>query len=259
MKKIYTLVAAFAMFIGAANAQCVIDANNTEFVAPSQDSFPCIEQNVAFSEAIQLSIPGTFTTPLGTVTVDTVEITDITGFPAGLSYQCNPSNCKFYGGTNGCINFSGTTTDAVGNYPLTFDGFVYYSPSIPGGLVPNPAPFSALASFGFAPSYAVDVIAQGAQCRPDPSSVGSVKQLNGTLTVMPNPTNGIFEVRLNNSEMINGDLLVIDAQGRVVYSEKVQNNGLYNTTIDITNFAKGLYSVQLRTAQGVATKPLSVN
>lgn len=259
MKKIYTLIAACAMFIGAANAQCTIDANNTEFVAPAEDSFPCIERTVAYSEAIQLSIPGAFTTPLGAVTVDSIDITDITGFPSGITYQCNPTNCKFYGGTNGCINFSGTTTDAAGNYPLAFDGMVYYSPSIPGGLVPNPAPFSALASFGFAPSYAVDVINQGDDCRPSPSGLGSVKQLNGTLTVMPNPTNGIFEVRLNNSEMINGDLLVIDATGRVVYSEKVQNNGLFNTTIDITNFAKGLYSVQLRTVQGAATKPLSVN
>jgi hypothetical protein len=256
MKKIYTLVAAFAMFIGAANAQCTIDANNTDFVAPPQDSFPCIERTVAFSEAIQLSIPGTFTTPLGAVSVDSVVITDITGFPVGISYQCNPTNCTFYGGTNACINFSGTTTDTVGNYQLTFDGTIYVN-----------TPLGAQ-SFGFdqaaqlggpSVSYAVDVINQGDECRPAPNGIGSVKQLNGTLSVMPNPTNGIFEVRLNNSEMINGDLLVIDAQGRVVYSEKVQNNGLYNTTIDITNFAKGLYSVQLRTAQGVATKPLSVN
>jgi hypothetical protein len=46
--------------------------------------------------------------------------------------------------------------------------------------------------------------------------------------------------------------------GRRVFTQKVDATGFYNTSIDLSAFAKGLYTVQVRTEKGVASKNISV-
>ncbi|HXH17870.1 MAG TPA: hypothetical protein VNJ07_02215, partial [Chitinophagales bacterium] len=59
-----------------------------------------------------------FTDPnSGTVyPIKKIKVNSITGLPAGVTYQCNPSNCTINGGSKGCILISGTPT-AAGTYP----------------------------------------------------------------------------------------------------------------------------------------------
>jgi hypothetical protein len=59
-------------------------------------------------------------TPIN-VTYQSIELTSVTGLPAGFSYSCDPPNCYFPGGGTGCINIvsSGPTINQVGLYPLT--------------------------------------------------------------------------------------------------------------------------------------------
>jgi hypothetical protein len=171
MKKLMTLfVAVFAVF--AVNAQCTIDQNNTQFLSPSDTALPCIQRSVAYDETVQMAVPATFEPIPGfTLTIDSVIINDITGFPTGVDYAINPNSGKVNGGENACIQISGTTTDAAGNYPLAFDGYIYLSgtpfpPIFDGDTV---VPLSAAQSAGL--SYSVDVIEQGASCRQTTVSV----------------------------------------------------------------------------------------
>jgi hypothetical protein len=71
---------------------------------------------------------------------------------------------------------------------------------------------------------------------------------NSATTVSPNPATDMINVSLNN---VNS-LKLVDINGRVVYSENVNNKN--NTTINMSNLAKGIYSLQVITSTGVETK-----
>lgn len=262
MKKFYAVLLVLFVASNMFAQSCVIDANNTEFVTPSQDSFPCVERSVAYTESIQLSIPGTFTTPVGDVTIDSVVITSVTGFPTGLNYACNPTTCSFPGGQNGCMNFYGTTSDPAGNYPLTFSGFFYYSPSNP--LFPSPVDFAALAAIPGAPSisYALDVIEAGAPCRPDTTPTTGINDfsssLNAAIYVSPNPNNGQFQLSINAGRAIVGNMMIVDMLGREVYSQTLDVTGQYTQAINTGKLNAGLYTLLIRTAEGSASRKIEI-
>ena len=47
----------------------------------------------------------------------------------------------------------------------------------------------------------------------------------------------------------------MDASGKLVYNERINTlNGQYNNTIDLSNNAKGVYSLQIITNNQVITK-----
>jgi hypothetical protein len=59
--------------------------------------------------------------------------------------------------------------------------------------------------------------------------------------VYPNPSDGIFYVRLNQS----ANAFILDVNGQRVYKSDAKNSASTTHTIDLTGFAKGLYFLQL--------------
>lgn len=249
-------------------ATCIIDSANTQFFSPGPDSIPCIERGVTYSQVIQIHVPQSFDVgplfgfPAGLIilTVDSMQIDSLTGFPAGLSYELNPSHGFFLGGDNGCALASGTTNDPTGNYPLSIHGTISMS-GIPGGFGFPPDTTFDLAqaqSMGGMFNLSVDVINPGEECRPASSIKDFSAELNSLLKVYPNPNNGVFTFSMNAGRRISGEINVMDVSGRKVFAQPVDVNGIYSTTIDLSRFAKGLYTLQLKTAEGFASKSISV-
>ena len=116
-KNLLALVSAVMLSVPSVFAQCVIDNNNnTDGISPT--TVPCIEQGTAYTQTVQLHVPTSVNG--GAATVDSVLVTGITGMPAGITLTLNPAApTKILGGGNGCIEIAGTTSAAVGNYPLT--------------------------------------------------------------------------------------------------------------------------------------------
>jgi hypothetical protein len=272
MKKFYSFVFALVLSAGAINAQCVIDsaAQTTTGVNPTAHDLPCIQKTVAYNQTIQGKIQESgdtvFNLPLvGAVTghfkVDSVILDSITGAPAGIIPTWNPA--VIYGGGNGCVNLAGTTTADTGLYYLTVWGTAYLRGSGSAGGQSVDTPFTRKGNLNrYSPfgNYYLVVIDQGAQCvHPTFAGINDFNSdLNSAFSVYPNPNNGVFEVKLNAGNRVNGDINVVDMTGRIVYSQKLDVMGLYNTNIDLTTFSKGLYTVQLRTAEGFASKRVSV-
>lgn len=73
--------------------------------------------SAAYGTVIQVRVFTDTMSIAGNVHVTDIEINSVAGMPAGFSYACFPSNCKFPGGGNGCIYLSGTTALA-GTYNL---------------------------------------------------------------------------------------------------------------------------------------------
>lgn len=136
MKRIFTVVlAALAMQVSVF-AQCPDGNITAPGFHPPADQFPPIERGVSYSEDLQVNIPASFDTVIFgntvTVSIDSIQVNTITGQPSGISYTCTPSDCKFNGGQAGCVNFSGITNDATGQYPLTVNITAYVTVPVLG-------------------------------------------------------------------------------------------------------------------------------
>lgn len=100
------------------------------FASPA--SLPCITQGSAYAGTISIRIPDSVdahlfdnTYPAGFyyVHIDSIALDSIVGAPAGVSLAINPGSSTYlHPGEFGCVQVSGTTTAAVGNYALGVAG-----------------------------------------------------------------------------------------------------------------------------------------
>lgn len=86
----------------------------------------------------------------------------------------------------------------------------------------------------------------------DPSLTVSENELNASVNLFPNPAVEEFTVTVDGNEATG--LTVIDLTGKVVYSSSV--NG--TITVNTSNFSAGIYTVNVATSNGTATKKLVV-
>lgn len=79
------------------------------------------------------------------------------------------------------------------------------------------------------------------------------------LNVIPNPNNGNFHIVYDVQNGKNFKVEVFNALGQVVYSETPANfTGLYNRSIDLTKYSKGLYMVRVIDGNSFAIRKVQV-
>ena len=269
MKKIYLF---FALIVAAStmNAQCTINAGQqtTPGISPSPSHLPCVVDSAPFDQTIQVQCPTTFdtianlvltTVPL-TFTVDSIELDSVINIPIGLTWSRNPA--RLPGGQNGCLEFTGTTTAAPGVYHLTWYGTAWVTPQAGGGAIPGGAGqrmvTGSLNKYGFVDYYLTVIANSGSSC-PTTGISTIDPTLNAELSVYPNPSNGVFAVKLNAGSRVSGVLNVLDVTGRTVFAQDVDLIGTQNVGVDLGHCAKGIYTVLLHTANGNAAKTISID
>jgi hypothetical protein len=80
---------------------------------------------VAYSQIVSIKVPANgadFGQPL--TTIQHIDIVSVDSLAPGLTYTCNPPNCKFPGNSNGCILVSGTPTVAW-DHKMTVHAMAY--------------------------------------------------------------------------------------------------------------------------------------
>lgn len=268
MKKFYSLIAALMFAVSFISAQCTINpgAQTTPGVNPTADNLPCIQRTIFYDQTIQAQLDTAYDTTLNIIIsipahfrVDSMRLDSVTGLPNGISWIQNPAILA--GGANGCIKLSGTTTSSAGRYYITGWGTVWTraTASAFGQNIDTPYVYNGqlnqFASYG---NYYVDVINAGAVC-VHPNGINDFSaDLNAALSVFPNPSNGVFGLKLNAGSRVNGEIVVVDINGKKVFAQQLDVVGLYSTTIDLSAYAKGIYTLQLRTSEGFASKNISI-
>ena len=229
-------------------------------VYPVASDFPCIVQTVPYDETVQGRIQSDSTTTVAgisvLVTVDSVEIDSIKGLPTGITFGLSPR--VLMGGGSGCVEFSGTTTDTTGTYPITAYGTAWLSAAAAGQNFPvaRRGNLNQYSSFG---GYYLRVVGISDSCSLTiPSGINYVKALNAEVSVFPNPNNGVFGLKINAASPVIGQILVYDATGRKVYEQAIDILSVYTTTINLSRFASGLYSLQVCTPNGSVLKKVSI-
>ncbi|MGY8950429.1 MAG: T9SS type A sorting domain-containing protein, partial [Flavobacteriales bacterium] len=88
----------------------------------------------------------------------------------------------------------------------------------------------------------------------DPGSANAISDMNQTIfTTYPNPTNGIFTIKLG--EVANYDVTVNNVLGQTVFSNTTKG---MNTIIDLSSFDKGIYTVELKDENAIYTEKIIV-
>ena len=257
MKKFAAIFFIFLLSMGWASAQCRVDTTNTVLgFSPPDSLFPHILKGVPLDSTYvaQAYVPASFTVSGFAITIHWITITSVTGFPTGITYSKSPLNDTIYGGNRACVLLSGVTTDTPGVYPLEFVGNVFVTVPILGDKYYTLHELDSMAaSQPGAPSFGYKLK------EVDPAGINDINNdLTAAMQVSPNPNNGKFEVKFNYNGKLKGELKVIDVTGREIYTQQLNTDGLYATSIDLSSFSKGIYSVQLRTDSGLASKIVSV-
>jgi hypothetical protein len=79
------------------------------------------------------------------------------------------------------------------------------------------------------------------------------------LNVSPNPSSGMFNVNITGEGLDHVNIHVLDIQGRVVYSlDQSASGNAFNKAISLNGLANGMYSLQVISNLGVATKKIAI-
>ena len=76
---------------------------------------------------------------------------------------------------------------------------------------------------------------------PSATGINELNSENQEITLHPNPTNGIFSLDFKKASEIK----IINTLGIVVHDEKVEQTGAGTRSIDLTNFANGIYLIKV--------------
>ena len=78
----------------------------------------------------------------------------------------------------------------------------------------------------------------------------SIAENINTVSIYPNPSNGEFNIAASSNEL--SDLTVKDITGKIVISKVFSSN----TTINLNNYAKGVYVVDIKNKKGIFTQKI---
>jgi hypothetical protein len=82
-----------------------------------------------------------------------------------------------------------------------------------------------------------------------PNTTGIIEN-NNTISIYPNPSNGEFNIAASSNEL--SDLTVKDITGKIVISKVFSSNAIIN----LNNYAKGVYVVNIKNKKGTFTQKI---
>lgn len=78
-----------------------------------------------------------------------------------------------------------------------------------------------------------------------------------SMTMFPNPTEGLFNINMINTNNVEVEVQVVDAIGKVIDSKQLNGYDI-RTSFDLTTRPAGIYFVRILTDGGILTKRISV-
>lgn len=224
-----------ASFSRTALAQCTPDTTmQVGTIQPAEIKFAYV--NNVYQEVLYYKAPRDTTTKTAfgdlPVRIDSMEITGVTGLPAGVTYVCNTANCRFNGGEAGCLTVSGTPT-AVGVYPLKVYVTTYATIT---GTFEFPATQTDSNE-----RYTLYVF----------GTVGTNEiKLDELVKVFPNPVTSEVNLQILSGDMVQVDLM--DLSGRVVLSRQARGEA----KLAVHDLARGVYFMRLSNQKQSHTRKL---
>ena len=251
MKKILlTLTLAFAFF--GAQAQCTPDPQfTTSGIYPDSTTWNATSAIVgqAYNEVI------TIITPLDTsielfgltipVTIQTIELTNVTGLPPSFSYACANSNCIFIGGNTSCAVLSSPspTASEVGLHQI----FMYTTTTADAGL------FGIQIQEDTIDYYYINVT----------NATSFVNQFNDFTfelkDIFPNPVNSNAKIQFILGNSTDVVFTVFNYLGEKIEEHNIAaTRGVNDIEISANDYANGMYLYSINNGVQVVSKRMIV-
>ncbi len=233
----------------AASAQCTPDMTLTSGISPDTATGMSVAYTgQSYSEVFTFVVPEDTVQAGQTVTIEYIQLDDVTGLPTNFDYSCNPTNCQFPGGTTKCAEVFSTsdpTTPQIGSYPLT----ILATPFI--DFFGSPVSAGQTTYDGY---YLV--IADGASSGIEQVGQGQMK----SLIAYPNPTNGNTTIEFAMGYNTEVTFTVTNLLGEVVNKQVMSApKGLNRINFDASNMSNGVYLYSITDGKNSISKKLIVN
>jgi len=86
----------------------------------------------------------------------------------------------------------------------------------------------------------------------------NVNTISDIVSIYPNPTNGTFNITLNQ-KADHAIIIVMDVLGNIVEEVKIEEGNTIHETVHLKGSAKGIYFVQIKNANSTAVKKIIFN
>lgn len=234
------------------------------------DSTPCVIKGIAYNHAIQFTMFSVFNYPPGsTQTVDSIEFSSIFNLPCGLCWAVNKANKRYVANEDGCINISGTTNEAAGQYKfaLGLNAWINHGVSalpVTATLV-DQAGIKIFIRVKTATGICLNVdtssSANNLNASPPPCTVG-INDLSddfSSIHILPNPMNSNGILSFVSEETTLYTMRIADATGKVVSSKEIEaKQGMNSISIEKNNLPPGIYFLSLTDGRNSITNRFSV-
>jgi hypothetical protein len=91
------------------------------------------------------------------------------------------------------------------------------------------------------------------------TAINELSAINN-LSIVPNPSNGSFMVSFEVNQGIEMQIKIYDLLGQLVQTEQpAKISGLYSKQVNLGNVSKGVYILQIQTADGILDRKVEVN
>jgi Secretion system C-terminal sorting domain len=181
------------------------------------------------------------------VAIDYQVINNVTGLPAGLSYNCRPASCSIPGDSSGCVGITGTPTQS-GTFTIGLDTEI-------GITVPNTIPLIGGTVLELpVPGISWTLEISGGTNIGDPNQ--NALSFQG---VGPHPFSSTTTLHFYSAKPAQISLEVRDMTGRLVAADRVRANTGDNThMIDGSTWGAGIYLLSLSDGSRKVTEKLVV-
>ena len=175
--------------------------------------------------------------------VDSVSLISVDGIPPGISFSCNPPNCTWLGGEQGCATISGIPTkDSTYQIELKILGC--------GSLLAFPLCDSAEFS-----NYVI-------QINP-PVGIDNYELTNNSLKLkkaFPNPSNQSTNIQYETIKSENVSFEMTNLLGKSIINRNVISKiGLNSILVNTSDLSNGIYLYSISNGKTRSTKRLIVN
>ncbi len=79
-----------------------------------------------------------------------------------------------------------------------------------------------------------------------------------TLSLSPNPSQGVFTIKITGLQNQESNFTVSDIQGKTILKETLQGTKTVSRQLDLSNYQKGVYFVKVQTADQVRTEKMVI-
>ena len=244
-----TLTLAFA-FVGA-QAQCTPDPQFTiaGIYPDSATGLPNAMVGQAYNEVITIISPvDTSTVILGqtiSVTIQTIELTSVTGLPPSFSYDCATTNCIFAGGSTSCavLTSAGPTSAEIGSHQVIMNT----TTTVDAGL------FGIQTQNDVVDYYYINVS----------NATSVINQFNDFTfelkDVFPNPVNSNAKIQFISGNSADIVFTVFNYLGEKIEERNIAaSRGVNNIEISAKDYANGMYLYSINNGIQVVSRRMII-